>query len=100
MVRQEKRPHIFDVSRVKVTQINVSTASMAQNSQYLFMGQLEELEVPTSGGTAEQSKQLKQLVDKNGAVKTSPSSHHHITVRNTFESGGSGAERLEFFEVM
>ena len=28
------------------------------------MGQLEELEVPTSGGTAEQSKQLKQLVDK------------------------------------
>ena len=54
----------FDVSRVKVTPINISTASKAQNSQYLFMGQLEELEVPTSGGTADQSKQLKQLVDK------------------------------------
>ena len=81
----------FDVSRVKVTPINIATASKAQNSQYLFMGQLEELEVPTSGGTAEQSKQLKQLIDKwcceNEPIITS--------LRNTFESGGTGAEILE-----
>jgi hypothetical protein len=81
----------FDVSRVKVTPINIATASKAQNSQYLFMGQLEELEAPTSGGTAEQSKQLKQLIDRwcceNESIITS--------LRNTFESGGTGAERLE-----
>ena len=69
---EEKRnERTLDVSRVKVNPINVSTASKAQNSQYLFkmwyhVGQLEELKVPTSGGTAEQSKQLKQLVDKWG----------------------------------
>jgi hypothetical protein len=61
---EERNDRNIDVSRVKVTPISVSTASKAQNSLYLFMGQLEELEVPTSGGTAEQSKQLKQLVDK------------------------------------
>ena len=76
---------------MKVSPINVSTASKAQNSQYLFMGQLEELKVPTSGGTAEQSKQLKQLVDKwgceNEPIITS--------LRNTFGTSGSGAERLE-----
>jgi hypothetical protein len=68
---------------VKVTQINVSTASMAQNSQYLFMGQLEELEVPTSGGTAEQSKQLKQMVNK-WCCESEPII---TSLRNTFESG-------------
>jgi hypothetical protein len=53
---EEKRnDRTLDVSRVKVTPINVSTASNAQNSQYLFMGQLEELRVPTSGGRAEQT---------------------------------------------
>ena len=76
---------------MKVSPINVSIASKAQNSQYLFMGQLEELKVPTSGGTAEQSKQLKQLVDKwgceNEPIITS--------LRNTFGTSGSGAERLE-----
>ena len=91
-VEEEKRnERTLDVSRVKVTPISVSTASKAQNSQYLFMGQLEELNVPTTGGTSEQSKQLKQLVDKlcceREPIITS--------LRNTFESGGSGAERLE-----
>jgi hypothetical protein len=61
---EERNDRKIDVSRVKVTPISISTASKAQNSQYLFMGQLEELNVPTSGGTAEQGKQLKQLVDK------------------------------------
>ena len=55
------------------------------------MEQLEELDVPTSGDTAKQSKQLKQLVDKwcceNEPIITS--------LRNSFGSGGSGAERLE-----
>ena len=76
---------------MKVSPIDVSTASKAQNSQYLFMGQLEELKIPTSGCTAEQSKQLKQLVDKwgceNEPIITS--------LRNTFGTSGSGAERLE-----
>jgi hypothetical protein len=79
---EEKRnERTLEVSRVKVTLISVSTASKAQNSQtqYLFMGQLEELKVlATSGGTAEQSKQLKQLVT-SGAVKASPSSRHCAT---------------------
>ena len=80
---EERKDRKIDVSRVKVTPIDVSTALRAQNSQHLFMGQLEELNVSSSGGTAEQSKQLKQLVDK------------WCCERNTFESGGSGAERLE-----
>ena len=74
-----------------MTPIDVSTASRAQNSQYLFMGQLEELNVPSSGSTAEQSKQLKQLVDK-WCCESEPII---TSLRNTFESGGSGAERLE-----
>ena len=81
----------MDVSRVKVTPISISTASKAQNSEYLFMGQLEELGVPSSGGNAEQSKQLKQLVDK-WCCESEPII---TSLRNTFESGGSGAERLE-----
>ena len=67
------------MSRVKGTPISVSTASKTQNSQYLFMEQLEELTVPTSGGTAEQSKQLKQLWSTSGAVRASPSSRHCAT---------------------
>ena len=44
---------------MKVTPISVSTASKAQNShEYLFMGLLEELKVPTLGGTAEQCIQV------------------------------------------
>ena len=88
---EQRNERTLDISRVKVSPIDVSTASKAQNSQYLFMGQLEELKVPTSGGTAEQSKQLKQLVDKwgceNEPIITS--------LRNTFGTSGSGAERLE-----
>ena len=88
---EQRNERTLDISRVKVSPINVSTAPKAQNSQYLFMGQLEELKVPTSGGTAEQSKQLKQLVDKwgceNEPIITS--------LRNTFGTSGSGAERLE-----
>ena len=78
---------ILDVSRVKMTPISVSTASKAQNSQYLFMGQLEELNVTTSGGTAEQIKQLKQLVEK-WCCESEPII---ASLRNTFDSGGSGA---------
>ena len=88
---EERKDRNVDVSRVKVTPISVSTASKAQNSQYLFMGQLEELNVPTTGGTSEQSKQLKQLVDK-WCCESEPII---TSLRNTFESGGSGAERLE-----
>jgi hypothetical protein len=62
------------------------------------MGQLEELKVPTSGGTgarrrAEQAAEtkLKQMVEKwgceNEPIITS--------LRNTFGTSGSGAERLE-----
>ena len=79
----------FDVSRVKVTaNVQHINTTKAQNSHLsvstsLFMGQLEEQEVPISGGTAEQSKQLKQLIDKwcgeNEPIITS--------LRNTFESG-------------
>jgi hypothetical protein len=56
-VEEEKRDErTLDVSRVKVTPISVSTASKAQNShEYLFMGQLEELKVPTLGGTRQSS---------------------------------------------
>ena len=88
---EERKDRNVDVSRVKVTPISISTASKAQNSEYLFMGQLEELGVPTSGGNAEQSKQLKQLVDK-WCCESEPII---TSLRNTFESGGSGAERLE-----
>ena len=77
---------------MKVTPISISTASKAQNSQYLFMGQLEELNVPTSGGTAEQSKQLKQQLVHKWCCESEPII---TSLRNTFESGGSGAERLE-----
>ena len=89
--KEQRNERTLDISRVKVSPIDVSTASKAQNSQYLFMGQLEELKIPTSGCTAEQSKQLKQLVDKwgceNEPIITS--------LRNTFGTSGSGAERLE-----
>jgi hypothetical protein len=52
-MRRQRNERTLDISRVKVSPIDVSTASKAQNSQYLFMEQLEELKVPTSRGTAE-----------------------------------------------
>jgi hypothetical protein len=88
----ESRAHFRRVAREGDTNQHIDSVEGAELSVPLYsMGQLEELEVPTSGGNAEQSKQLKQLVDKwcceNEPIITS--------LRNTFESGGSGAERLE-----
>ena len=85
--KEQGNERTLDISRVKVSPIGVSTASKAQNSQYLFMGQLEELNVTTSGGTAEQIKQLKQLVEK-WCCESEPII---ASLRNTFDSGGSGA---------
>jgi hypothetical protein len=61
---EERNDRKMDVSRVKVTPISISTASKEQNSQYLFMGQLEELNVPTSGGTAEHIEQTAQAAGR------------------------------------
>ena len=87
----ESGAHIRRVTRESDANQHFDSVEGAELSVSLYGAQLEELEVPTSGGNAEQSKQLKQLVDKwcceNEPIITS--------LRNTFESGGSGAERLE-----
>jgi hypothetical protein len=79
---EERNDRKIDVARVKVTPISISTASKAQNSQYLFMGQLEDLNVPTSGGTADAQSRANSSSSwsTNGAVKANPSSLHCATL--------------------
>ena len=79
---EERNDRKMDVSRVKVTPISISTASKAQNSQYLFMGQLEELNVPSCPRPeAPQSRaNSSSSWSTNGAVKANPSSLHYATL--------------------
>jgi hypothetical protein len=90
-MRSRKRAHIGHLASEGEPDQRINRAKGAEFSVPLHGAALEELKVPTSGGTAEQSKQLKQLVDKWGCEN-----EPNITsLRNTFGTSGSGAERLE-----
>ena len=73
-----------------VDKIDVSTAEKALNAKYNFFSLLEQLDVPTEGGTKEQDKQLRLLVDRWSKGNDDITS----SLRNTFDEGGTGEERL------
>ena len=73
-----------------VDKIGVSTAEKALNAKYNFFSLLEQLEVPAEGSTKEQDRQLRLLVDRWGNGNDDITS----SLRNTFDEGGTGEERL------
>ena len=73
-----------------VDKIDVSTAEKGLNAKYNFFSLLEQLEVPAEGGTKEQDRQLRLLVDRWGKGNDDITS----SLRNTFDEGGTGEERL------
>jgi hypothetical protein len=74
-----------------VDKIDVSTAEKALNAKHNFFSLLEQLEVPAEGGTKEQDRQLRLLVDPWGKGNDDIES----SLRNTFDEGGTGIkERL------
>ena len=86
----ESKKKQLDLTRVVVDKIDVSTAEKALNAKYNFFSLLEQLEVPTEGGTKEQDKQLRLLVDRWSKGNEDITS----SLRNTFDEGGTGEERL------
>ena len=83
----------LDLTRVVVDKIDISTAEKALNAKYNFFSLLEQLEVPAEGGTKEQDRQQRQLrllVDRWGKGNDDITS----SLRNTFDEGGTGEERL------
>ena len=73
------------MTRVVVDKIDVSTAEKALNAKYNFFSLLEQLEVPAEGGTKEQNRQLRLLVDRWGKGNDDITS----SLRNTFDEGGT-----------
>tara|TARA_B110000046_G_scaffold59395_1_gene66693 strand:+ start:375 stop:1949 length:1575 start_codon:yes stop_codon:yes gene_type:complete len=86
----ESKKKQLDLTRVVVDKIDVSTAEKALNAKYNFFSLLEQLDVPTEGGTKEQDKQLRLLVDRWSKGNEDITS----SLRNTFDEGGTGEERL------